>query len=65
MAKIELEGMQELIDKVNKLGQQGEIIKKKALDRAGECVKASMEKRAPRSDLSKKKHGGSYQGIRD
>ena len=54
MAKIELEGMQELIDRVNKLGAKGEIIKKKALDKAGNLVKGSMEKNAPRSSLSKK-----------
>lgn len=54
MAKIELEGMQELIDKVNKLGLKGEIIKKKTLDKAGDLVKASMEKKAPRSKISKK-----------
>lgn len=54
MAKIELEGMQELIDRVNKLGVKGEIIKKKALEKAGNLVKDSMEKNAPRSSLSKK-----------
>lgn len=54
MAKIELEGMQELIDKVNKLGAKGETIKKKTLDKAGELVKESMEKKAPRSGLNKK-----------
>ncbi|MCM8710805.1 HK97 gp10 family phage protein [Clostridium sp. SYSU_GA19001] len=54
MAKIELEGMQEVIDRVNKLGAKGEIIKKKALDKAGNLVKSSMEKNAPRSSLSKK-----------
>lgn len=54
MAKLELEGIDALIDQVNKLGEKGEGIKKKALDRAGEYVKESMEKKAPRSDLSKK-----------
>lgn len=54
MAKIELEGMQELIDKVNKLGSKGEVIKKKALDKAGNLVKESMEQKAPRSELSKR-----------
>lgn len=54
MAKIELEGMQELIDKVNKLGSQGERIKKNALDKAGAMVKASMEQKAPRSQKNKK-----------
>jgi HK97 gp10 family phage protein len=54
MAKLELEGMQELIDKVNKLGSRGTEIKKKALDKAGAMVKESMEQKAPRSDGSKK-----------
>lgn len=54
MAKIELEGMQELIDKVNKLGNLGTEIKKKALDKAGAMVKSSMEEKAPRSELTKR-----------
>ena len=54
VAKIDLEGMQELIDKVNKLGLKGEGIKKKALDKAGDLIKNSMEKKAPRSDSNKK-----------
>lgn len=54
MARITLEGMKELTDKVNKLGIQGESIKKKALDRASELVKNSMENKAPRSKLNKK-----------
>lgn len=53
MARITLEGMQELIDKVNKLGEQGESIKKQALDRAAKLVKGSMEKKAPRSKENK------------
>lgn len=54
MAKIELEGMQELIDKVNKLGAKGDDIKKKALNRAGEVVKRTMQSKAPRSNSSGK-----------
>lgn len=54
MASIELEGMTELIDKVNKLGAKGEVIKKKALDKAGELVKTSMERKAPRYEETKK-----------
>lgn len=54
MAKIELEGMQELIDRVNKLGSRGERIKKNALDKAGAMVKASMEQKAPRSQENKR-----------
>jgi HK97 gp10 family phage protein len=53
MARMSLEGMQELIDKVNKLGSRGEEIKKKALDKAGASVKNAMESKAPRSELSK------------
>lgn len=62
MAKIELEGMEELIDKVNKLGKQGENIKKNTLEKAGMMVKKSMEEKAPRSDKSKK-HMADYIGI--
>ena len=54
MAKISLEGMQELIDKVNKLGDKGETIKKSALSKAGDLVKKSMEEKAPRSKDTKK-----------
>jgi len=54
MAKLELQGMEELIDKVNKLGAKGDEIKKKALDRAGELVKTSMEKKTPRSKNTKR-----------
>ena len=35
MAKLDLEGMDALIDKINKLGDKGESIKKNALERAG------------------------------
>ncbi|MCR4443217.1 MAG: HK97 gp10 family phage protein [Peptococcaceae bacterium] len=54
MARLELQGMAELIDKVNKLGAKGEIIKKNALEKAGGLVKTTMEKKAPRSELVKK-----------
>lgn len=54
MARIELEGMSELIDKINKLGAKGEKVKKKALDKAGQLVKTSMERKAPRSEETKK-----------
>ena len=54
MAKISLEGIQELIDKVNKLGDKGETIKKRTLSKAGDLVKKSMEEKAPRSKDTKK-----------
>ena len=54
MAKIELEGMQELIDKVSKLGSRGTQIKKNALEKSAAMVKGSMEEKAPRSDSNKK-----------
>ena len=53
MARIELEGMQELIDKVNKLGVKGDEIKKNALNKAGQIVKETMEGKAPRSKENK------------
>ncbi|NFE94362.1 HK97-gp10 family putative phage morphogenesis protein [Clostridium botulinum] len=54
MAKIELEGMDELIDKVNKLGKKGEEIKKNTLDKVGNLVKRSMEVKAPKSKENKR-----------
>ncbi|WP_040210852.1 HK97-gp10 family putative phage morphogenesis protein [Clostridium polynesiense] len=54
MARIELEGIEELIDRVNKIGAKGETIKRKTLDRAGEIVKVTMEKKAPRSQHVKR-----------
>jgi HK97 gp10 family phage protein len=53
VARIELEGMQELIDKVNKLGVKGDEIKKNALNKAGQIVKETMEGKAPRSKENK------------
>lgn len=53
MANIKLEGMEQLIDKVNKLGDRGKGIKEKALDKAGKIVKGTMEKKAPRSQTVK------------
>lgn len=54
MAKIKLEGMQQLIDKVNKLGSQGAQIKKNALGKSADMVKESMEEKAPRSNANKR-----------
>lgn len=61
MAKIELEGMQELIDKVNKLGSRGTQIKKTALEKSAVMVKDSMEEKAPRSDSNKRHMADSIQ----
>lgn len=57
MAGVELQGMAELIDKVNKLGAKGGDIKRNTLEKAGKLVKSSMEKKAPRSKLNKKHMG--------
>lgn len=54
MASFELQGMEELIDKVNKIGDKGTSIKKKALEKAGKLVKSTMEKKAPKSEITKK-----------
>ena len=64
MAKIELEGIEELIDKVNKIGSKGDEIKKNTLDRAGKLVKEAMEKKAPRSSTYKR-HMADYIKISD
>jgi HK97 gp10 family phage protein len=53
IARLELEGMDELLDRVNKMGQRGEEIKKNALNKAADLVKRSMESKAPRSNLNK------------
>jgi len=55
LARINLEGIQELINKINKMGNKGESIKKNALNKAGNLVKKSMEEKAPRS-MENKKH---------
>jgi HK97 gp10 family phage protein len=54
MGGLELQGMEGLIDRVNKMGARGNTIKKKALSKAGVIVKSSMEKKTPRSKLSKR-----------
>ena len=54
MARIKLEGMEELIDRVNKLGAKGNSIKKNALESSGNLVKNGMEKNAPKSKKNKK-----------
>ena len=49
MADIKLEGIDELISKLDKLGTEGRDIKKNALSQAGEIVARSMKELAPRS----------------
>ena len=49
MADIKLEGIDELISKLGKLGSEGRDIKKDALSQAGEVVAKSMKELAPRS----------------
>ena len=49
MADIKLEGIDELISKLGKLGAEGRDIKKDALSQAGEIVARSMKELAPRS----------------
>jgi HK97 gp10 family phage protein len=53
MDGIELTGLEELIKKVNDLGQRGEIIKRRAINRATNIIKDSMKSKAPRSDSNK------------
>ena len=49
MADIKLEGIDELISKLGRLGDEGRNIKKDALSQAGEVVAKSMKELAPRS----------------
>lgn len=49
MADIKLEGIDELISNLGKLGVEGRDIKKDALSQAGEIVARSMKELAPRS----------------
>ena len=49
MADIKLEGIDELISNLGKLGVEGRDIKKDALTQAGEIVARSMKELAPRS----------------
>jgi HK97 gp10 family phage protein len=49
VADIKLEGIDELISKLGKLGAEGRDIKKDALSQAGEIVARSMKELAPRS----------------
>lgn len=53
MAKLELVGIEALLERVNKLVAVSDEIKAAALSEAAELVKASMAANAPRSRLSK------------
>ena len=45
--KMELEGIENLIDEVEKLGKQGSKIENKALKEAGEVIKDSIVREVP------------------
>ena len=47
MANIEIEGMQELLDKLQKLGDQSKSIENKALKKAGSVVEDAIKNEAP------------------
>ncbi|WP_330391310.1 HK97-gp10 family putative phage morphogenesis protein [Peptoclostridium litorale] len=48
MAEIKLEGMDELLNRLEQLGKKGAQIENNALKKAGEIVKESIESRAPK-----------------
>ena len=52
MAEIKLEGMNELLDQLEKLGRKGARIENDALKKAGEIVKESIEDKAPEREGS-------------
>lgn len=47
MANIEIEGMQELLDKLQRLGEQSKSIENKALKKAGSVVEDAIKNEAP------------------
>lgn len=47
MARLDLEGMENLINEVQRLGQQGSKIENKALKEAGAVVKAAIQNETP------------------
>lgn len=49
VAKLEVDGLENLIAEVEKLGTTGNRIENKALREAGEVVRAAIEKEAPKS----------------
>ena len=53
MDGIELTGLEELIKRVNNLGQRSEFIKRRAIIKAANIIKDSMVGKAPRSSLNK------------
>lgn len=53
MSRMNIDGLNELIDRVNQLGSVGDEIKKNALIKVAELVKETMEDEAPKSNLNK------------
>jgi HK97 gp10 family phage protein len=47
VAKLELEGLEELIDAVQKMGKEGRKIENKALKEAGGVIKEAIQQEAP------------------
>jgi len=50
---LELTGLEDLIKRINNLGDRAEIIKRRAVTKAANIIKESMQSKAPRSDLNK------------
>ncbi len=53
MAEISLDGLEELVEEVQKLGAKAGRVENAALRAGGEVIKNGMSKRAPRSKMSK------------
>jgi HK97 gp10 family phage protein len=56
---MELQGMEQLLSKVNQLGKKGNRIENKALRAGGEIVRKEISDRAPRSDTPRQPSPGS------
>lgn len=64
MAELKLEGIENLITEVEKLGQQGAKIENTALKEAGEVVRQAIEQEAPRGKTGTLKESIKASGVK-
>ncbi|MED0676984.1 HK97-gp10 family putative phage morphogenesis protein [Aneurinibacillus thermoaerophilus] len=50
MAKLEIQGMQHLLDKLQSLGNRAKVVENRALKEGAEILRSEIAARAPRSD---------------
>jgi HK97 gp10 family phage protein len=52
MSELRIAGMDELLQRLEQLGEQSESIKEKALEEGAEVIRSEVASRAPRSNIS-------------